>query len=587
MESDTEFKNELIKKAKELIEIDKDAQVDSKSLIDKMFRENRIDKNSIDIVSCLLNYIKEKIFNHYLQYIFGVLEHNNFLTTLMEINKDKSINLDKNIIKILKSEFLKAIKVDDEKYEPKFLFNYKIPGFYNFYKNLSEYINKNISIDFYNNEKNLREYFGTNPEKIKNDFHDKEDSLLNLVLDKISQDKLYFEIIKKISPDLILNDYITFYLDKYIGYYSKNTNKIIELLIKLRFSEKNNQIIKNNESNPINIILIKIIWVESNVHYIKNILKVFAHANDIIKNDKVGLYKMVEDLIYDENIYIKYIVNPKRNPEHTREVNECFYILLASLCLNVTSEQIKLTKSMDESENLKNNEVEIIYYNDKLKEINNILQNLNDDLYIYLNELYTIDELIKIIDYQLSINSININNIKKIRKYLRESAIIIQKNQPDKIRELRANFKNLYNILQDEEKNEIYINKYFDTLKYIFIQEITKINDISYRVSILEELIKEKEIIKKSNDIFQILLKSYLKKEEFKKTKNNLLSGKDDIIKLIDQNLSDEQKNNYFSLSETLFYFFEKNSLIYLKNILKTETLDKEPMEIFKDCNVC
>ena len=71
---------------------------------------------------------------------------------------------------------------------------------------------------------------------------------------------------------------------------------------------------------------------------------------------------MVEDLIYDENIYIKYIVNPKRNPEHTREVNECFYILLASLCLNVTSEQIKLTKSMDESENLK---VEIINYNDK------------------------------------------------------------------------------------------------------------------------------------------------------------------------------------------------------------------------------
>ena len=229
MESDTEFKNDLIKKAKELIEIDKDAQVDSKSLIDKMFRENRIDKNSIDIVSCLLNYIKEKIFNHYLQYIFGVLEHNNFLTTLMEINKDKSINLDKNIIKILKSEFLKAIKVDDEKYEPKFLFNYKIPGFYNFYKNLSEYINKNISIDFYNNEKNLREYFGTKPEKIKNDFHDKEDSLLNLVFDKISQDKLYFDIINKISPYLILNDYITFYLDKYIGDYSKTTNKIIEL----------------------------------------------------------------------------------------------------------------------------------------------------------------------------------------------------------------------------------------------------------------------------------------------------------------------------------------------------------------------
>ena len=190
MIKDIEFKNDLIKKAKELIEIDKDAQGDCQSLVNKMFKEHHINKNSIDIISCILDYIKENIFKKYLQYIFKVLEHNNFLTTLMEISKDKNSKLDKNdksskneranknILKELKSKFLEKIKVDDTKYEPKFLFNYKIPGFYNFYKDLSDYLTKNINVEFFNNEKKLRNYSGKKPEKVINSFHQKEKQMV-------------------------------------------------------------------------------------------------------------------------------------------------------------------------------------------------------------------------------------------------------------------------------------------------------------------------------------------------------------------------------------------------------------------------
>ena len=160
--NDFEFKNDLIEKAKQLIDIDNEAQQDAKSLIDKIFKDNHINKNTIDIVSCFLDYIKENIFKKYLMYIFKVLEHNNFFTTLLEINKDRNNKLDKNIIKELKPKFLKEI--DDAKYEPIFLF-----------------------------------------------IHNKEDTLLNLVLDQISEDKLYSDIIIKISQDLILEDYITFF----------------------------------------------------------------------------------------------------------------------------------------------------------------------------------------------------------------------------------------------------------------------------------------------------------------------------------------------------------------------------------------
>ena len=98
-----------------------------------MFKENYVNKDKIDIISCILDYIKENVFAKYLNLIFVVLEDNNFLTTLLEINKI-NYKLDKNdkdvwpnnsnIIKDLENKFLKEINVDNDKnYKPKFLFN--------------------------------------------------------------------------------------------------------------------------------------------------------------------------------------------------------------------------------------------------------------------------------------------------------------------------------------------------------------------------------------------------------------------------------------------------------------------------------
>ena len=551
MIKDIEFKDDLIKKAKELIEIDKDAQGDCQSLVNKMFKENHINKNSLDIISCILDYIKENIFKKYLQYILRVLEHNNFLTTLIEISNDKNSKLDKNeksdkndrsnkiILKELKSKFLKEIKVNnDVKYEPKFLFNYKIPGFYNFYKDLSDYLNNNITVEFFNNEKKLRDYSGNKPENAKNLFHEKEKELLNKVSEKISQDKLYFDLINKITPDLILKDYITFYLEKTIGTYSKCFWKLIDLLLSLRFSEEN-EIIKDNKYNQINIIILKIIWIESNSNYIESILKAFKISKDIMNNkDGIELNQIIYDLIYDSPI--KYIIDKERNPEFTREVNECFYILLAGLCLSIT-------------ENIKLMEVTIKDYSDRLKEINNILQILNHDLNIYLNELCIIDELINIIEYELDKGINNIKNIEIIRNYLVDNSKIIQKNRSDKFSQLIDNFMNLNKVLK-EEKDEKFKNKYYETLKYIYMQEIKKINDDAYRAAILGELMKEKDIIKKSNDILQLLLQSYL--EDFMYTREDLLDNKDKyiIIQLIDKYLSDNTTDYNLALSETIFF---------------------------------
>ena len=91
---DPDFKNKIIEKAKELIETDKDAEDDCPSLINKMFRENYVNKDKIDIISCILDYIKENVFSKYLRLIFDILEDNNFFSTLLEINNDRTCRLD-------------------------------------------------------------------------------------------------------------------------------------------------------------------------------------------------------------------------------------------------------------------------------------------------------------------------------------------------------------------------------------------------------------------------------------------------------------------------------------------------------------
>ena len=575
---DVDFKNAIISKAKELIESDKDTPDpnDFNNLVNKMLNENYMNENKIDIISTILEYIKENVFIKYLKYIFNVLEDNNIFTTLLEINQEKSCKLDINdkgtitnnskIIKDIQTKFLKEIKYDDKKYKPKFKSNYKIPGFYNFYKNLSDHLTKNITNEYLNNEKNLRNLDldeNLNIVKEKIEFHGKEEDLLQKVKKAIEGDKLYYDILVRIVPDLLLKDYITYFLEKYFGIYSKTYYIIIVYLLNLRFSDETN-IIKNNENNPINIILIKIMWIESNATYIESVLKAFEYGKEII-NDQEGsdFCQIIFDSIIDPEVPIKYIANKVR-PEHTREINECFYVFLSGLCLSVTTNDINKM------------EISIGDYCELLKQINKIVKILNDDLSLYLNELYIIDELIQIIEYNPNVTK---KIIIDIRNYLTENSKIIQKNQSNKNTELEKNFKGMNELLTKIKNNQTE-KKYYATIKYIYKKEIEKVNDKIYCSAILEEIIKEKEIIKISNDLFQLLLDSNMK--DYKEIKDNLLKSKDDIIKSLDKKLSDESHDFYLALSDTLLYFFEKNSLIYLKD---EEEEEDQKLKVFKKCN--
>ena len=573
--------------AYKLIDKDNDEETNCGEIIKKMYDDNYITKYTLDIASCLIDFIKENVYNEYLKKVFEILEDNNIFTTLYENIKNDFKDIKKNQIEEIIIKYLDNIEEKDS-YDSKFLYNYNIPGLYNFYVKISNYINKNITINYFNNEKKLRELSKKDDDKIK-EFYEKEDSLLSNILEEISKNhKFASDIITKIADkhELIFKDYITYYLGKYKNkdIYSKDDiyHKLIEILLKLRFNDEKT-IIKNNKGNNYNILFIKIMWIESNINYILNILQIIDNAMIIFNNNKDNLLKKIEELIFKEK-NIKYIVDEKKM--QTKEVNECFYILLASICYCITSDDVKLTKNFKR----RNDEIDIYYYSYKLTEINKILQKLNNELNISLIEMFIIDELIQIIE--IFRKGMDISKVKDIKELLRENALIIQKYFNDTnydsfklSEELINNFKQFYEIIKKYGEKVGKDKIFYDSLRYIFFKEIKKISDDNYRNEVLEKILEENEMIKKSNDIFQILLDNYVKTDnKFKDNMNKILNGEDFIIKLIEEKLN----GNNFILIETLLYFFEKNSLIYLKNVLNSKkvqiNIEDEPLEILKEC---
>ena len=551
-----------------------------KDIFENICMNSFVNKFTIDINTCFIEYIKEEIFNKYLKIVFKYLEDNNILTTIIENENGHYQFISKNIIKEIIIRYLKEINLENQySYKSKFLLNYKIPGFYNFFINISNYIYNAISPRYIIYENKIRKLIEKNDCELEK-FHEIEEKLLNQIYKEIDNNNFISGIISFIPEGIIFNDYITYYLQKYkdkkIIYNTFDIyHNIIELLIKLRFNKENKIINKSNNSRK--ILLIKIIWLESNITYILNILEIIENAKLIFDNNENLLYIKIKDLINSGKL--RYITNKERNPEQTKEINECYYLLLASICYCITSEEIQVIESNDENKN-KNNyfikQIEINYYYGILKNINIILQSLNDDLHLFLNEMYIIDELIEIIEL---FRQKNIYTLNKIKYYLRLNVYIIQiySNFDDKFKltnEFMNNFEMIYKLITNDEEIKSDFN-YYNKLRYIFINEIEKTSDINYKNYLLNKLLKEKELIKTSNYIFQILLGNYLDIDNFSLGLKNLLNADDIIIKTLEKNL-----NNNFVLEEILLYLFEENSLIYFNEAF----FENKPNEIFKDC---
>ena len=285
----------------------------------------------------------------------------------------------------------------------------------------------------------------------------------------------------------------------------------------------------------------------------------------------------------------------KKNPEITTEINECFYKILASFCYSITPPNLNLKKYINSN-----------FFN-KLTEAMKIIKSLNDELYIFSIEVVMIEELIKIFDVLSENDKADRKVLIEICNVLKKSNLILQINEEIQSEELIDEFKSLISLLSNSlEYNS---KNYFDLLKFIYYKEIKKVPNVPYRTEIFIELIKDPEIIVKSNDIFQILLYPLVKpkKDLFPESIKQLLNSIDyDIALILENSLGkkNEEDKIYNSLNQTLLYFFEKNSLMYFNFLfngqekilfdndddVKKDEKDKEgkkimgPLKLFNKC---
>lgn len=455
-----------------------------------------------------------------------------------------------------------------------------------------------------------------------------------IITDESDNYKFINEVIKKLNEfpsELLLNDYIYYFLRKNnennetfktfeellenasdISSIDNNEEiqkeeeidnsnddfnmKIIKQIINLKYRD-DTKIILENKDNDFNQFLIKIIWLEANKDYILTIIQIFNEIkNKIYRDKKRNIFlEQINNLFSDNKL--KYMTDENRNPEHTREVNECFYIILGVLYLAITDLEKIVLYDPDNNKDyieIKENQVKVKIntYLECLDYIVKISQPFNDMLYLFSNELYIIVNLNSIINLlKLQKNEyIDIQIVEKIIKNLRESIDIIRENKLVKTKELKENIDSLINIISENLPNKD--KNYYSLLKNIFLQEIMKVKDKNYRLDIFKSyIINEKEILLKSNEIFDLLFKGFVIpfKDKFLSLIEKYENRTDEILVLLENKIKDK-KNEY--LSQILLYYFEKLTHIYLDNYFKSKVdkkneknlFEKKPLNVFKKC---
>ena len=174
--------------------------------------------------------------------------------------------------------------------------------------------------------------------------------------------------------------------------------------MKIRFTEEKEKSEDNNEEEGENaedilkLILKKICWLESNINYIIDILKVYKNLNDNFnkENERQENNEKLFEIINNNitNLNIKYITNKEKNPENTAIVNECYYLILASIIYSILPPNIDFNKMKS---------LELNHYIDSLISSSKIISDLNDNLKIYLSEKYILEEFILIYKNYLKI----------------------------------------------------------------------------------------------------------------------------------------------------------------------------------------
>ena len=569
-----EFKN-FIEQSEEILNSIKSIVLskfdNDENITESLIKNKYITQNTVDFTSSMISYMKN-IFKEKTKMLLIKTENNNFFTTIFMLNvnniekeniisKEYSLNisdidiLNNEIVTKIKKEFLKSLRekkneiMDNIKINIKL--NYKIPGLFNTYKEIKAFIEKE-KLSLLKDETELRkckiELVSQSVVKLKNDikiFNEKlyneltTKQLMNKVIQIKKIDKTYNDFV-----ELFLNDYITFYLEQLYNdnnknYYfliNDNQHRIILLLIDLKFKD-----LKSFQN-----VIDKILWLESNSNYIKDIIDIFNIISENIINDEKD-----EDFLFKQLLYYISLNDIKYRPKESqlKEINSPYYIIII----------VALFKFLINEETINNA----------------VNKNKNDNGYSYFKYLEeALDKMLKL-DNKLKLDLLE---LKILNDFIIINNIFECQNKKDSLNE---NLKDLINdikkglyVLFKKNENKLDI-VYYELISNIILNEFMQENNLNYRFYILKEfLFKDEKLYIKINKLTKIILKDLISADinKYQESLNKLsdikeLNNSKITIKFEEKNKSNNNNNITQNKDSIHSDKKEKNSTIINFNI--------------------
>ena len=588
-------------------------------IITKIFKEkNQFDGKEIEILSVIKKYLSN-LYTKQLSLMYFKAEKDQFFSSLLtneietklwprrdaknEANNDEEeeINLkkeelyeDKTIVEKIAKYYLETMVYNDGKTnivekigrnKVNIIFGFKIPCIKPILDRILASTKENTLKMYRNNENELRN--NIDPEEIENvknlyfgNLNITNNSLFNLI-NKEEQLKALFNIFsnneeEKQLYELLIDDYYSFYLNNNI---TKSLNKrenqeeaqdnillmidnfdnnirYLKLMVKMR-KEIINKFYENQNNPNKNLFEFSEIinWIESYSEEITLLQQIFLKLNMKIPE----LYEQIESIIKSDQIIYEI---SERNPGYTAIVNKVFFICLDSILRILTSKIEIYELPFDDFFDLINTNKEVLQ---------NALQLVNL-LKLRSKEVFSLQEILKIIDALYINNLANVNNVKTVIQYFKEETLCLQLDTKDKLcSNLETFYKTLEKIIGNLPRKKNF--KFFKLLSMILLDEFKKIQYPKFRELILDIILKKDDLIKNCSQIFQIIIENCGIDSDPESMENNIEYIKEEKSAMF-QSLNNE-KNQF--LEEVIMNIFERKITKYFELIpnLKEEELKK------------
>ena len=539
-----------------------------KSVIKDVFVTDIIDVNDIDFFEVINSKLSIYFSLYLLRIVLFSLKENILFPILSNkhydilMNNEYFKNLINNIFERTNFNFVPPIKMNVNANKVTIYNGLEIPKSKSYLELLIKYVNEEICSGYLNNEELLRKNI---PKKDIEETIQKYNQKLDRIEDNIKNEINKIELFKTIFnqnnnelKEMILNDYLKYYIIKFIekkdnSNYNLNESllKFLILITKVKISDNHNQYY--DFENTIEEFVKIVLFLQGYKEDIKNIFELYLEIQKYCVNIEERMMN-----ILDEEI-IKYEIS-ERNKRYTKDVNISLFNIIESLLRAVLLYSIEL---LDEDK------VKFYEYFYTLTSVEANLQKINKKYYLFSKEIYNIRYIIKIEEAYKNNHEAFENNYENIVDNLLKQSVYIY----------NENYNNLYNVILNlikmfddtfKEKKEEYVNLMF----FIFKQQYKNINNEEIRIKLVENFLKNKQLVTKSKIFLKdtlIDVKPELMKKDSKEDKliNNFMDLESPKLGKVKNLINTCNGVNLPEFNEILLYFLEGQCQSYFLSILK------------------